>query len=91
MARIFSPVEFASVLIAYCAATRGSVSSWGRTAKHNADVGGASNSFHLVWLGADVVYDEPVPLGRAKSFARRLGLRLVREDDHDHLQVEVSQ
>ena len=90
MARIFSPVEFASVLIAYCAATRGSVSSWGRTAKHNADVGGASDSFHLVWLGADVVYDEPVPLRRAKLLARRYGLRVVREPSHDHLQVETK-
>jgi hypothetical protein len=38
-------------------------------------------------LGADVVYDAPVPLARARQIAGELSLQLIREDDHDHLQA----
>jgi hypothetical protein len=81
-----TPLEFAAALMAYCYATDGSVTSWGRTRQHNAFVGGHVNSWHLVFMGADVVYDLPVPWARAKLLAGRFGLRVVREEDHDHLQ-----
>ena len=83
-------IRFAAALIAYCYATRASVTSWGRTAQRNAAVGGHENSWHLVFLAADVVYDVPVPEDKARLLAGRHGLRLVREGDHDHLQPEVS-
>ena len=35
-----------------------SVSSWGRTPKHNKDVGGKATSKHQLWLGADLILDE---------------------------------
>jgi hypothetical protein len=84
-----TPIDFAVALMAYCSATRGSVTSWGRTERRNGQVGGHVSSWHLSWLGADVVYDSPVPKARAKLLASRHGLRLVREGDHDHLQPET--
>lgn len=81
-----SSAEFALRLLTYCYLTSGSVTSWFRTAAHNLDVGGMPNSAHLYGVGADVVYDAPVPLAAATERAERLGLRLLREGDHDHLQ-----
>jgi hypothetical protein len=82
-----TPLEFAQALIAYCYATTGSVTSWGRTPTHNRRVGGVPHSKHQIWLGADIVYDERPPLATARRRATALGIRLLRESDHDHLQA----
>lgn len=74
--------------MAFCTATGGSVSSWGRTEKHNKAVGGVPGSLHRVWLAVDVVYDLPVLTVRAEQVAASLGIRLIREGDHDHLQAK---
>lgn len=76
---------FCSVVV-YCAALGGSVTSWVRTKGHNEAVGGVPGSAHRFGLAVDVVYDAPVSLEDAKFFAARLGLRVIRESDHDHLQ-----
>jgi hypothetical protein len=49
-------------------------------------VGGVEHSFHLTWNAADVVYDEWPELSWAVSVARHLGLELLRESNHDHLE-----
>ena len=90
---------FAEALQAYCFMTGGSVTSGGRTEKRNVAVGGVRYSAHRFFLASDVVYDEgPIPIKNlnppgflidldvAKETARRCGLRLIRENDHDHLQ-----
>jgi len=86
-----TPGQFADALMAYCAATGGSITSWGRTVKHNAKVGGVVDSAHLLWIAADVVYDAngappPGVLPIRESLAHRLGLTLIHEGDHDHVQ-----
>lgn len=85
-----TPADFASALVAYCYSTNASVTSWGRTKQRNQSVGGHPASWHRSFLGADVVYDEPVPKAEARLMASRHGLRLVREGDHDHLQPEAQ-
>lgn len=80
------PLAFATSLLAYCTATGGSVTSWGRTPIHNAKVGGVPTSYHLTWQAADVVYDAPIPITRRQIHAKHLGLELTPEDDHDHLE-----
>lgn len=80
------PSSFATSVMAYCSAMTASVTSWGRTGLHNHQVGGVEGSFHVVWLAADVVYDEPPPVEYRRMAALRLGLKLVVEEDHDHLQ-----
>jgi Peptidase M15 len=81
------PHEFFDALRNWCAFFDGSITSYGRTSKHNSEVGGVSFSAHLFWLAADVVYDDPPPsINVATETAKRLKLMLVREPDHDHLQ-----
>ena len=81
-----TPTEFADILRSYCFRTGASVSSYGRTPHHNKDVGGHPNSLHMLWLAADVVYDEEIPEATRKLAAARLGVKLVVEGSHDHLQ-----
>lgn len=77
--------EFCEALALYCTAVSASVTSYGRTEKHNRAVGGVPTSLHLRWLAADVVYDEPVARERADQAAAFFGLQVLREGDHDHL------
>ncbi len=81
-----TPADFAIRVMQYCRSNTGSVTSWGRTAAHNARVGGIPDSPHLVWLGADVVYDYRPLLAVARASARELGLAVIHEPTHDHLQ-----
>ncbi len=81
-----STIHFLDALRSYCAALGASVTSYGRTTAHNHAVGGVEYSPHRVWLAADVVYDTPPSLAERQELARRLGLMLIVEGDHDHLQ-----
>jgi hypothetical protein len=81
-----TPHEFLDCLRAYIAAVGGRVSSYGRDPENNAAVGGVAHSAHLVWLAADVVYRTPRQLAERQEWASRLGLKLLPEHDHDHLQ-----
>ena len=80
--------EFAESVARYGMLTGASVTSWGRTTEHNLNVGGVTYSSHRFWLGCDLVYDEPTLLSMTARMetARRLGLRVIIEGDHDHLQ-----
>ena len=79
-------VEFVEAALTFCELTGGSVTSWKRTIVHNKVVGGVPNSAHLYGLGLDVVYDTAQPLTATMERAYRLGLKVIREADHDHLQ-----
>ena len=63
-----------------------SVTSWFRSDKHNTVVGGVPHSAHHFGLGCDFVYDTPPDAMLLGEDAKRLGLKLIREGDHDHLQ-----
>ncbi len=78
--------EFAEQLFVYCSMLGASVTSGARSELHNHAVGGLPNSPHRAGLGADVVYDAPRTNSERIRFATQLGLRLVIEKDHDHLQ-----
>lgn len=86
--------EFRDALDSYCTVAEGSVNSYGRTSARNKAVGGVTLSSHRFWRGADCVYgtseQNPMegapPEDLAKEIARRVGLKLIREGDHDHLQ-----
>lgn len=81
-----TPAEFAEAARNYCLLMGGSVTSWGRTAKHNAAVGGVPDSPHKRWTAADVVYDEVVPVQTRVATAAKFGLQIIFESSHDHLQ-----
>ena len=78
--------EFAQAVQTFAAQFGGSCTSWGRTVAHNASVGGVVGSPHTHWLGADLVYDSPSSLALRTDHAKQLGLWLIAEIDHDHLQ-----
>jgi len=78
--------EFAEAVYTYCTLLGGSVTSWIRTDERNRGVNGVEHSPHLVGLGADVEYDSPPTFQVRAEWAGRLELRLILEDDHDHLQ-----
>lgn len=78
--------DFETAVEHYCALTCASVTSGRRTYRHNLKVGGVAASPHLFNLARDVVYDYELPRELREEWARRLGLRLIVEGDHDHLQ-----
>jgi hypothetical protein len=79
-------LQFAQAAYVYCQKTAGSCTSWGRTVKHSIAVGGFDGDPHTWWVGADIVYDTLIDEQQAKKLAQSLGLLLIREKDHDHLQ-----
>jgi len=78
--------DFWSAVVEYRRRVNGSVTSGGRSAARNAAVGGKVNSSHLIDLGADVVSDGSLSDAARDVLARGLGLQLIIEGDHDHLQ-----
>lgn len=78
--------EFNDAADAYCARFSASSTSGQRTPKHNANEGGVAHSAHLFGLARDVVYDEPQDPHARAADGLRLGLRVIIESDHDHLQ-----
>jgi len=78
--------EFAEAVAQYCLLAGASETSGGRTDEHNRKVGGVPYSAHRFFRGRDVVYDYAIALPERRELAHRLGLMLIAEDDHDHLQ-----
>src|SRR5688572_15015308 len=78
--------EFNDAADTYCAIFAASQTSGQRTIKHNKAVGGVPNSAHLFGLARDVVYDTPPDKDMRVSMGARLGLRVIVEGDHDHIQ-----
>jgi hypothetical protein len=80
--------EFADAVLAYCIRFRASETSGYRTLARNTAEGGVAHSGHLFALARDVVPDvEPDP-EEASDVAERLGLRVIIEADHHHLQPQ---
>ena len=63
-----------------------SITSWGRSKKHNAAVEGKPNSRHRLWLAVDIVLDEESDQGFFLEDCKRMGLIAVVETDHIHVQ-----
>lgn len=57
-----------------------------RSAQSNRDVGGVPGSAHQFWLGVDVVLDPETDTPAFVKAARQLGLFVLVEIDHVHLQ-----
>lgn len=78
--------EFAEAVTQYCAMTRASVTSWGRTTRRNEQVDGVPYSAHRFFRAVDVIYDDAFGRLERERLAAAVGLRLIIEADHDHLQ-----
>jgi len=78
--------EFFDAARTYCFLTNASVTRFGSSRAHQAKLDPAvKQSPHVYWLGADVEYDGAAPADGVE-IAERLGMKLLREPDHDHLQ-----
>jgi len=79
---------FCHSVFLYCQSVNGSVTSWIRTPKRNSAVGGVFRSLHLSAEAMDVVVDDPLAPSpdERHTLAATLGLRLLIEEDHDHLE-----
>jgi hypothetical protein len=78
--------EFAERIAFVGILTGFSVTSWGRSLKHNQAVGGVEDSFHPLWLAVDGNLDDRADLPRLKAWCTRCGLTVINEGDHLHVQ-----
>jgi len=78
--------EFAEAAYQYAMLTGASATSAFRTEARNRLVGGVTYSAHRFGRAVDVVYDTTPPREVRDILAQRLGLKLIDEGDHDHLQ-----
>ncbi len=67
-----------------------SVTSWLRSRRHNESVGGVKDSRHLLGLAVDVVFDPGVDTADFQLLATGLGLEVIVEGDHLHVQEPRS-
>lgn len=81
-----TPEEFGALVVRYRRFIGGSVTSWGRSYHHNQAVGGVPHSPHLEDRGADVRNEGGLSAESRTAYAHSLGLQLIVEKDHDHLQ-----
>lgn len=80
--------QFCSIVAVGGMRYNGSVISWGRSKARNTRVGGHEDSFHLMWLATDVVFDKVEDVPRARKFYKRMGLH-VKKNGTQTLHVQV--
>lgn len=78
--------EFWERVVILCHLYDARVTSGPRSTYWNKKVGGVPDSFHLVGLAADLVCRNPEHRPLLTHQAGRLGIRVITEEDHDHLQ-----
>ena len=78
--------EFAGKVVQLAALFPLSGTSWGRTMSHNAQAGGVYRSAHRAWLAVDLIADAPMDEADLVEMGRRLGLKVIPEGDHFHVQ-----
>ena len=82
-----NPLHFHECLITLSTRFAFSQTSGYRTAKRNAAVGGVPDSRHRLWLACDVVLDDALDQGAFILEAERMGLKVLDEQDHLHIQA----
>jgi Peptidase M15 len=65
-----------------------SVSSWGRTAKHNAAVGGVPDSEHLKFQAVDLIWDADADRTGLRAYFEKLDYFVLDEGTHIHVAVK---
>ena len=83
-------MTFDDKVLALCLIYDCSETSGYRTDMRNTAVGGASDSRHKDALAKDIVADDQRQVHEIEHAARKLGLWVLVEDDHIHLQEPRS-
>ena len=63
-----------------------SVTSWIRSRRRNAALAGVVDSRHLLGLAVDIVLDDTSVVDQFQKHAANLGLQVIIESDHLHVQ-----
>lgn len=79
-------LQFLSAVVTLRILVPFSITSWCRTPTHNEAVGGVPNSFHLLGLAVDIILDNPEQVRALSAQAVRMGLEVIIEGDHLHLE-----
>lgn len=80
--------DFYEIVEAGRARYNGSIISGGRSLKRNGMVDGHPNSFHLMGLAFDIVFDEVEGMEECERYYKRSGLHTKRNGSHTlHVQV----
>ena len=79
-------VSFCAIVHTIVIRNKGSVTSWIRSAKHNAAVGGVPNSLHLLGAAVDIVFDDPA--GESQAIAEFTAAHIHTYKETDHLHAE---
>lgn len=72
----------------------GSCISWGRSEKHNSAIvpPGHEDSFHMLWLAADLLFDTRRQCALAERFYKRSGLSVKKNGEKTlHVQALAPQ
>jgi hypothetical protein len=86
---VFAPyLDFCLAIRALALIHRVSVVSWWRTEIRNRAEGGIVDSRHLDGLGADLIPDATENRANIITTARSLGLQVVDEGDHIHIELD---
>lgn len=83
---MLDPAGFLVLMLSLSMRYRFSVTSWIRTPDRNQAVGGHPDSFHMVGMAVDIVFDRPEDMEKFLEKASRYGLRAIDEKDHVHVQ-----
>lgn len=81
-----TPGEFLAALMQLAGAFEFRITSYYRSPAQNLALKGQPSSPHLFWVGADVVLLEAHDKERFLADAPRVGLTVIEEADHFHLQ-----
>jgi len=81
-------LEFCIAIRSLTRLHRVSVTSWWRSHEHNRNERGLPGSRHLDGVGADLILDQNEDRAAVMKTARSLGLQVV--DERDHLHVELD-
>jgi len=81
-----NPIDFAMACMLVSLKWKASVTSWGRTEKRNTLIHGVPGSYHLLFLGIDVVLDDQKKDLAFEKDCAKLGITALYEGDHYHLQ-----
>lgn len=81
-------LEFCTAVSQLAAISRFRVTSWWRSPVSNASVGGVETSWHVLGMACDVVAETVLDTERIAKFAPKLGLEVIDETTHLHLEPE---
>jgi hypothetical protein len=81
-----TPFDFLQARMALAARFRFRETSGYRSPRANLDAGGVTHSAHQHFLAVDVILDATADRVAFKLAADRLGLLVLSEEDHEHLQ-----